>query len=397
MADRPRPSKLSKAYCAAATYEGDGASKDIRWDTDPHGFGLRVYPSGKKSWVVFYRTETGRQRLMAFGRHGDLTLDEARLEAKAALGQVAKKEADPLDERRRLRQGETLKALHADYLEKWAKKRKRTWREDERQIKAYLDPALGALKVAEVTRRDVRALIERLGEERGEIQALQAYALVRRILNWAVETDRLPASPANRLKFPWERRRRDRILGPDELRAFWAKTGDPRGLRMGANVAAALRTVLLTAQRPGEVVGLHRRDLDGPWWTLRQTKNRQPHRAYLGELAREVLGPWQGYRFPSPRKGLGPVTERALPHAVAADGFLGLAHWTPHDLRRTAATGLGALGVSRFLLGRILNHSDPSVTGIYDRHRYDAEVRGALEAWETHLRGLLGIDLPPRA
>jgi len=63
--------------------------------------------------------------------------------------------------------------------------------------------------------------------------------------------------------------------------------------------------------------------------------------------------------------------------------------WTIHDLRRTAATGMGRLGVSRFIIGRVLNHADRSVTGIYDRHEYLNEKRQALEAWGNHLGNLV--------
>jgi integrase len=68
--------------------------------------------------------------------------------------------------------------------------------------------------------------------------------------------------------------------------------------------------------------------------------------------------------------------------------FLGLERWTIHDLRRTVGTGLGRLGTSRFIIGRVLNHADRSVTGIYDRHEYLPEKRHALEAWGLYLSNL---------
>ena len=67
--------------------------------------------------------------------------------------------------------------------------------------------------------------------------------------------------------------------------------------------------------------------------------------------------------------------------------------WTIHDLRRTAATGMGRLGVSRFILGRVLNHADRSVTGIYDRHEYLAEKRRALKTWGNYVENL--VDQAP--
>jgi integrase len=75
--------------------------------------------------------------------------------------------------------------------------------------------------------------------------------------------------------------------------------------------------------------------------------------------------------------------------------------WTIHDLRRTIGTGLGKLGISRFIIARVLNHADRTVTGIYDRHEYLAEKRSALDAWAAYLRNLItptgGNVVPIRA
>jgi len=68
--------------------------------------------------------------------------------------------------------------------------------------------------------------------------------------------------------------------------------------------------------------------------------------------------------------------------------------WTIHDLRRTVGTGLGKLGISRFVIARVLNHADRTVTGIYDRHEYLDEKRHALEAWGQYLTNLIA---PPGA
>ena len=68
---------------------------------------------------------------------------------------------------------------------------------------------------------------------------------------------------------------------------------------------------------------------------------------------------------------------------------INLKYLTPHDLRRTAATGMTALGINRLVVSKILNHVETSVTAIYDRHSYDAEKRHALEAWAAHLEEIL--------
>ncbi len=84
------------------------------------------------------------------------------------------------------------------------------------------------------------------------------------------------------------------------------------------------------------------------------------------------------------------MTGSAVTHAVRTNHDLfGIPHWTPHDLRRTAASGLARAGVSRTVIGKVLNHAEPGVTAVYDRHGYDAEKRAALDAWGEKIGQIL--------
>ncbi|MCZ6720220.1 MAG: Arm DNA-binding domain-containing protein, partial [Proteobacteria bacterium] len=107
-----------------------GGGWDVRWDTEVPGFGLRLYPSGKRAFVLSYR-QKGRKRLMVLGRHGaDLTLSQARDRAKKE--RVAVKDGvDPLDEKRKAAQGSTFGDLISAYLERHARARKKTAHQDE--------------------------------------------------------------------------------------------------------------------------------------------------------------------------------------------------------------------------------------------------------------------------
>ena len=81
--------------------------------------------------------------------------------------------------------------------------------------------------------------------------------------------------------------------------------------------------------------------------------------------------------------------DRVVTAARSEERLPDLEPWTIHDLRRTVGTGLGKLGISRFIIARILNHADRTVTGIYDRHEYLDEKRHALDAWATYLANLI--------
>ncbi len=108
----------------------------------------------------------------------------------------------------------------------------------------------------------------------------------------------------------------------------------------------------------------------------------------LVRAAAELAGPSQ-WLFPSPT-GNGPVGAGSVNHALTkALPVIGLENFTPHDLRRTAASGMTSLGIPRLVVGKLLNHAEPGVTAIYDRHGYDAEKRHALEAWAAHLESIL--------
>jgi len=98
--------------------------------------------------------------------------------------------------------------------------------------------------------------------------------------------------------------------------------------------------------------------------------------------------------FPSPRDPNRPITRAALAHMVCSGReSRKIPAFTPHDLRRTAASKMAAMGVSRLVISRVLNHAERGVTAVYDRHGYDAEKKAALDAWGAKLRDIIeGTD-----
>lgn len=138
--------KLTKRSIDSFVYEGDGKSRDVRWDEAMPGFGLRVYPSDRKAFVLSYRNATGRKRLITLGTYGrDLTLDQARAKATKELGKVLDG-ADPINERQKERNIDTFADLSRLYIERHAST-KRSGKEDERKINVDLLPRWGARAV----------------------------------------------------------------------------------------------------------------------------------------------------------------------------------------------------------------------------------------------------------
>lgn len=170
--------RLTKKAIDGFKYEGDGSGQDIRWDAQIPGFGVRIYPTGKKSFVLSYRSD-GRKHIMTVGRYGVMTLEQARDDAREKLVQV-NKGTDPLEEKRRESQGETVKILCAQYLERYAKLKKKTWKEDERRIDRHLIPAWGLKKAKSIKQSDVSSLHFKIGKE-APYEANRVLALVSKI------------------------------------------------------------------------------------------------------------------------------------------------------------------------------------------------------------------------
>ncbi len=163
---------------------------------------------------------------------------------------------------------------------------------------------------------------------------------------------------------------------------------------MSDEIRRALRLTLVTGQRPGEVIGIRWNEIDGKWWTLpgERSKNKRPHRVYLTDLARSLLGgPSDGPMFPSPRNPDKAMENNAAPQAVRKNlPTLELEDFKPHDLRGTVTTQMSKMGIEKHTRERVQNHIDSSVSAKhYDAYDYDAEKRQALEKWSRKLKQIV--------
>jgi integrase len=360
------------------------------FDVKPPNLGLRVSSSGRKTWFIMYRSK-GRLRRLTLGTYPALSMADARGQATAARHAVAEGE-DPALQKYDARQAPRVADLAAQYLEMYAKVHKKSWREDARLLHHEVLPNWGHRKAFDIARRDVLSLLDRIVERGAPIQANRVLALVRKLYNWAISRDLLEHNPCLQVKPPGKEHQRDRVLNDDEIRLVWhaAEQLDPL-------TAAQLRLRLLTAQRGGEVRTMRWEhiDLASGWWTIpgRIAKNGLTHRVPLSPPAQDILRtlqttarpePWV---FPSHRRPGQPVIDiRKAIHRVC---LLSGVTFTPHDLRRTAASHMTSLGVARLVVGKILNHAEPGVTKVYDRHGYDAEKRQALNAWGERVMELV--------
>jgi integrase len=373
------------------------------WEDGKTGLGVRISPKGRKTWVYMYRFD-GKPRRMTIGTYPVLTLANARVKhanAKADLERDIDPGAKETERKRAERAAETVAELVEIYLEKWARPRKRSAAEDERTLRKEVLPLWRGRKAKDIKRRDVIALLDDIVNRGSPIQANRTIAVIRRMFNFAVSRDLLDTTPVAMVKAPAKENQRDRVLTADEIRTLWAGLATAP---MSEGTKLVLKLQLVTAQRKGEIVGaaLKEFDFEENVWTIpaERSKNGQAHRVPLSPLALNLIhkaqelantnslfpSPWL---FPSPKVD-GPIGRTAANHALFKTlPRLGLENISPHDLRRTAASNMTSLGITRLVVSKILNHVETGVTAVYDRHSYDAEKRHALEAWAARLEELV--------
>jgi integrase len=372
------------------------------FDATVPGLALRVTVSGHKSWTVHYRTATRRLRRLTIGDYPTITLAEARKAAHQALRAAAAGE-DPANAKATARRGETVEELAREYIARHAKKHKRSWEEDQRKLDVDVLPSWRTLKVKELTRRDVRDLIEQIADRGAPIAANRVLALVRKMLNFAVQRDWIDANPAALIAKPGAEHSRERVLTHEELRLLWTACDTEKPA-----MCALQRLRLVTVQRGGELAKLRwdNVDLKTGWISFPGTitKNKRPHRAPLSPRAVEIFGlvprTSEEWVFPGltgrhPRRdmtrGAQRVAARVLLQLQEADPTIASFDFKGHDVRRTASTRMAENGVSQADIARVLNHSEggPRVTQVYNRYQYDKEKRQAIDVWARVLTAIL--------
>ena len=383
------------------------------WEQWRKGFGIRISPHGRKSWVFMYWVD-GVQKRMTFGIYPAMPLVEAHT-ALAKAREILAKGGDPgallAKDRSDHRRSPTVNQLIDEYIEKWAEPRKRTWEEDARMLSKDVIPYLGKRKAKDIKRRDIILLIDGIVDRGSPIAANRTLRIIRKMFSFAVKRGVLDASPCVEIDPPAKENQRERILNEEEIKMFWFGLDKAK---MSEATKLVLRLLLITAQRKGEVSQAEWSEIDlkESWWTIpkERSKNERIHRVPLSSMAIDIFKQAKTFSgdskwvFPS-SKGQ-PITPRSISRAIRNNSekkpngnpkhtppygdFFEIDHFTPHDLRRTATSMMTSLKIPELDVSKVLNHTIQTVTSKhYNHYSYDNEKQKALGVWGRKLAAIL--------
>jgi integrase len=378
-----------------------GQTDAIFFDDGLKGFGLRLR-GGRRTWIAQYRSEEGNTRRLKIGDVEKLDAAEARKAAKKALAKAALGQ-DPRADKAAARRNAafTLKSVAADYLasKELELKRGEYRAASLRVTKLYLTgkryfESLHSMAVSTIGLADVALCLNAIERNSGSVTAGRARSALSSLFTWAAQQGLMGENPHNPViasKRPKDSTPRERVLRDHELAAIWRACNDD-------DYGRITRLLMLTACRREEIGGLRRSEIVDDVLTLpaERVKNGHEHKLPLLPMAAEIIA-----TIPE-RVGrdhlFGDRSGRGFTHWAARkaelDERLGdkVAAWTPHDLRRSAATWMYEHDVEPHHVEAVLNHFGghrSGVAGVYNRSKYALQIRNALARWNDHVQSIV--------
>jgi integrase len=402
------------------------------FDESTKGLSL-VASAGARTFYLTYTVpkgaaKAGTRARMKLGSFPDISLADARQKARDARAAVTDG-SDPVADRRTEAAALRVRDLVESYIARQAKLRSGS--AIARRLRKNVAAVIGDIKLAQLHRRDITHCIDAVTGRGAPTEANRLFEDVRAMVRWARGRGDLDDNLMEGMQRPADLVERDRVLTPDEIKTFWTRLP---GAVMEEGTRRVLRLCLVTAARVGEVAGMTalELDLERQLWKIpaARSKNKREHILPLSDLAVEIIRdqlddirkaaaarerrlarqvarragaveitalPAVEWVFPGPG-ARAPVTVYGIVGAIARNReHFGLAPFTSHDLRRTAATRMTKIGVLPFIVSHILGHvsvTKASVTSKhYDHNDYLKEQRAAVNRWDAHLRGIVG-DVP---
>ncbi|MDT0636323.1 tyrosine-type recombinase/integrase [Spectribacter hydrogenooxidans] len=367
------------------------------------GLYFRIRDSGTSQFYYRYRFGSKNGKWYFLGRYPDMSLAEARDEARECRVLV-RRGIDPAVEKQRAKAEALQGARFATVADEWFAKeiRPRYKHPDvvERVLRKWVKPHLGDSPIGDVTPMQVDRLLGEIARGGAPTVSNDALRYIQRIFRYARKRHIVGLNPVadfDQSDAGGQESSRERFLSGHELRKLFAAMSESRSF--GRDNELAVKLLLLLCVRKMELLSARWEDMDlvAGLWRLSVNKSARPTEIPLPALAISWLHELQvracksAFVFParrvSMRKRFPHVGPDTLNRALEELGH-GLAPFTVHDLRRTARSHLSRIGVTADIAERCLNHKIRGVQGTYDRHDYFFERQNALAAWASELEAM---------
>jgi integrase len=367
--------------------------REVRvFDSELRGFGVAKFASGRASFFVKYSIGL-KQRKLTLGAaipgvSAEMRRKASDILARARIGQDTAGEAKIAKTRK-------VTAV-AGLIDKFLDDRRDGFRvstltETRRFLhKHFAD--LHPLPVDGVTRKDIVRIVDIIAEERGKVAADRSRAGLSSFFGWCVDRGYREENPTLGIRARSSNGARTRVLNDAEIKAVWHASGE-------GDYGAILKLLILTGQRKTEIADLAWNEIDINKRQIllpaHRVKNGREHLVPLAEPALDLL------------KALPRYLGRNLVFGTGSGGFSGWSKakaaldeglsatisvpWVVHDIRRSVASGMGALGIDLHITEKVLNHQSGSFAGIvsvYQRYEFEPQKRAALEKWAAHVAQL---------
>ena len=368
--------KLTKSIIQSMVYEKEGNKADLRYDSNLRGFGVRVFPSGVKSFFIDYRNANGTKRRHTIGKFGPLTLKQASDNARQMLGDVTKG-YDPSTDRKQRRNQISFKEFAATYLDH-VQHRKKSIKDDRQRLRDHIVPKLGSKKLSEITLQQIQKLVEGVKDKLSPATANRCGALIKHMFTIAVEWEHLEKSPAKMLKMFKEPPPRDIVLSPDDMVRLIKACKEDQNIHLSRLFLLAM----FTGRRIGEIQKAKWSDinLERRIWTVPDTKAGEQQYIVITDAVLDLLDNIPKIEG-NPHLIIGnKPNSHVVNYRRAWDRIIvraGIKPFPPHGLRHNFASTLVATGIGLPQIQKLLGHKSPLTTNKYAHHRPDDLQRAA--------------------
>jgi integrase len=405
--------------------------RQIFWCDGCPGFGLRITPSGTKTFLFKYMNTLSsgkrKSRWITIGKYPEWSIRKARREYDLLYEHVYAYGRDLVEERNIEKSTNSTNPTVSDFIETYLEycrlKEKASVNEEERVFNLDVKPIIGDFLLKDVTPSEIDKIQSRIlkratktpnASKSGKVAVKNSLAYTRQLFNFAKNKGLVETNPVSKVASLGTSGSRSRVLSLVEIWKFWNKL---EAAGIPPVTASALKFILVTMQRSIEVRNMRYssiKESENVWqMEMHETKNKTMHRVPLNQHALDIIedvsnftgastyvfGATRSLSPPTARKrDLNPMGKTALPQAIRKKRkVLDIDDFCPHDLRRTGATWITAVGLPKLYARLMLNHSDGDrdVTGeVYIQYSYDFEKQRAAKVWEFILDQIIHCKSP---